>query len=105
MSKENLIKLLESATADEQLRQQLQSASSYEDLKNLARTQGFDLGDLSEEEAARTIGVATGEIKEELTDDELEMVAGGGWDEGVAAAMREQKFRSLAGFGSFGTKG
>ncbi len=45
--------------------------------ENLARQQSLDLGDLSEEEAARTIGVATGEISEELSDEELELVAGG----------------------------
>jgi predicted ribosomally synthesized peptide with nif11-like leader len=77
MSKENLVKLLEAAAADEQLMQQLQSTKSYEEVKNLARQQGFDLGDLSEEEAGRTVGVVTGEITEELTDEELEMVAGG----------------------------
>ena len=74
---ENLVKLLEAAAADNQLMQQLQSMSSYEEVKSLAREQGFDLGDLGEEEAARTIGVATGEINEELSDEELEMVAGG----------------------------
>ena len=77
MSKENLIKLMEAAAADEQLGQQLQSASSYEEVKNLARQQGFDLDDLSEEEAARTFAVATGEINDELADEELELVAGG----------------------------
>ena len=77
MSKENLVKLLEAAAKDEQLGQQLQSTSNYEEVKSLARTQGFDLGDLSEAEAARTIGVASGEISEELSDEELELVAGG----------------------------
>lgn len=77
MSKENLGKLLEAAGEDEQLLQQLQSVSSYEEVKNLARQQGFDLGDLSEEEAKRTIQVITGTVTEELTDEELEMVAGG----------------------------
>jgi predicted ribosomally synthesized peptide with nif11-like leader len=77
MSKENLVKLLEAAAEDEQLGQQLQRASSYEDVKSLARQQGLDLGDLSEEEAGRTVGVVTGEISEELSDEELELVAGG----------------------------
>ena len=77
MSKENLVKLLEAAAEDEQLGQQLQSASSYKEVKSLARQQGFDLGDLSEEEAGRTVGVVTGEISEELSDEELELVAGG----------------------------
>lgn len=78
MSKENLVKLLETAAEDEQLRQQLQSTSSYEEVKTLAREQGYDLDDLSEEEAGRTVGVVTGGIKEELSDEELELVAGGG---------------------------
>ena len=77
MSKENLIKLMEATAEDEELKRQWQSASSYEEVKNLARQQGFDLGDLSAEEAKRTIGVVTGEITEELSDEELEMVAGG----------------------------
>jgi len=82
MSKENLVKLLDAAAADEQLRQQLQNTSSYDDVKSLARQQGFDLGNLSEEEAKRTVGVVTGAVTEELSDEELEMVAGGwSWGE------------------------
>ncbi len=77
MSKENLVKLMQAVAEDEQLKAQLQQADSYEDIKNLARQQSLDLGDLSEEEAARTIGVATGEISEELSDEELELVASG----------------------------
>ena len=77
MSKENLVKLLEAATADEQLMQQLQSTSSYEDVKNLAREQGFELGDLSAEEAQRTADVLTGAASGELSEEELELVAGG----------------------------
>jgi predicted ribosomally synthesized peptide with nif11-like leader len=77
MSKENLVKLLQAAAEDEQLGQQLQSTSNYEELKSLARTQGFDLGDISEAEVKRTVGIVTGTITEELTDEELEMVAGG----------------------------
>ena len=80
MSKENLVKLLEAAAEDEQLGQQLQSTSNYEELKSLAREQGFDLDDLSEEEAGRTIKVVTGAITEELSDEELELVAGGAYD-------------------------
>jgi len=77
MSRENLVKLMEAAAADEQLMQQLQRASSYEDIKNLAAAQGFELGDVSEEEAARMFAVATGEIDDELSDEEMELVAGG----------------------------
>ena len=77
MSKENLIKLMEAAAADEQLGQQLQSAGSFEALKSLAAEHGFDLGDLSPKEAQHTIDVLTGAVTEELSDDELEMVAGG----------------------------
>jgi predicted ribosomally synthesized peptide with nif11-like leader len=80
MSKENLIKLVKTATDDEQLLEQLQSISSYEEVKNLARQQGLDLGDLSEAEAGRTIKVVTGAITEELSDEELELVAGGAYD-------------------------
>ena len=75
MSRENLIKLIQAAGEDEQLMAELQQVDSYEAVKNLARQQGFDLGDLSSAKATRTVGVITGEIKEELTDDELEMVA------------------------------
>lgn len=82
MSKENLIKLMQAAAEDEQLQQRLQNADSYETVKTLAREQGYDLGDLSEEEAGRTVGVVTGQIKEELSDEELELVAGGwSWGE------------------------
>ena len=80
MSKENLVKLLEAAAANEQFRQQLQSANSYEAVKKLARERGFDLGDLSAAEAQRTVDVVTGAITEELSDEELELVAGGAYD-------------------------
>ena len=80
MSKENLVKLMEAATADEQLMQQLQSADSFEAIKTLAAERGLDLGDLSEAEAQRTLDVLTGQITEELSDEELEMVAGGAYD-------------------------
>ena len=49
----------------------------------------LDLGDLSEEEAGRTVGVVTGEIKEELTDEELELVAGGWSHEVVSPSFYE----------------
>ena len=71
------MKLLEAAADDDQLGQQLQSASSYEEIKRLARQQGFDLGDLSEEEAQRTADVLTGQASGELSEEELELVAGG----------------------------
>ena len=77
MSKENLVNLLAAAATDEQLGQQLQSADSFEAVKNLAAEQGFDLSNLSPEEAQRTINVVTGAVTEELSDEELEMVAGG----------------------------
>ena len=80
MSKENLIKLMEIAGENEALKQQWQSAGSYEEIKKLASQQNLDLGDLSQEEAARTIGVVTGAVTEELSDEELELVAGGAYD-------------------------
>jgi hypothetical protein len=83
MSKENLVKLLETAGEDDQLMAQLQQADSYEAVKSLARQQSLDLGNLSEEEAKRTVGVVTGEITEELSDEELELVSGG-WSWGLS---------------------
>jgi predicted ribosomally synthesized peptide with nif11-like leader len=79
MSKENLVKLLEAASADEQLKQQIQNTTSYEEIKSVAGEHGFDLGDLSEEEAMRVYTLATGAEQEEgeLSEGELDMVAGG----------------------------
>ena len=77
MSKENLIKLIEAATADEQLMQRLQSADSFEAIKTLAAEQELDLGDLSAEDAKRTVDVITGEASGELSDEEMELVSGG----------------------------
>lgn len=78
MSKENFAKFLQATAADQQLRQKFENAKTLEDVKNLAREQGYDLGDLSSEEAARTFDVVTGEIqKKELSEEELELVAGG----------------------------
>ena len=77
MSKQNLIKLMETAAADEQLRQQLESADSYQAVKSLAAEQGLELGDLSAEEAQRTVDVITGEASGELSDEEMELVSGG----------------------------
>lgn len=79
MSKENLVKLLEAASADEQLRQKLQNTTSYEEIKSVASEHGFDLGNLSEKKAMRIYTLATGadQEEEELSEGELDMVAGG----------------------------
>jgi predicted ribosomally synthesized peptide with nif11-like leader len=95
MSKENLVKLMQAAAENEQLGQQLQSASSYEEVKNLARQQGFDLGDLSAEAAGRTVDVLSGEASGELSDEELELVAGGNNFEEVKVTFK--RFKGLIG--------
>ena len=77
MSKENLVKLLEVAAEDKQLLEQLQSASSFEEVKKLGNQQGLDLSDLSEEEAGRTVRGILGDANDELSEDELGQVAGG----------------------------
>lgn len=79
MSRDNLVKLLEAASTNEKLMGQLQKAASYEEIKRVAGTNGFDLGNLSEEEAMRIYSLAAGEEEEgeELSEDELDMVAGG----------------------------
>ncbi|MFT5137132.1 MAG: hypothetical protein ACI8XV_002169 [Arenicella sp.] len=59
MSKENLIILMKRAVSDEQLRQQLQNANSYEEIKKLACEVDLELCDLSEEEARRTVQEAS----------------------------------------------
>ena len=77
MSKENLVKLMEAVASDPQLEQQWQHAASYQAIKTLAHKLDIDLGDLSEQEAVRTIGVVTGAITEELSEGELDLVTGG----------------------------
>ena len=77
MSKENLTKLVQASREDEQLAAKLQNAGSYEEIKGIAEEMNLPLGDLDAEEAQRAVGVLTGRITEELTEDELEMVAGG----------------------------
>ena len=79
MSKESLVKLMQAAAEDEQLKTKLQNVRSYEELKAVAQEKGFALGDLSAEQAQRTIGVVTGHTIE-LTDAELASVAGGWGD-------------------------
>lgn len=80
MSKENLVKLLEAASTDEQLRQQLESADNFKEIKALAEQRGFDLGNLSIKEAMRLYKLAMGTTpgEGELSEGELDMVAGGG---------------------------
>lgn len=77
MSKENLIKLFQDASKDDELAKELQSASDYSQLKRVASERGYDISNLKEEEAVRTLGIATGAIKDELSEEELEAVAGG----------------------------
>lgn len=77
MSRENLVKLMQATSEDEQLKVQVQNARSYEELRKVAQEQGFDMGDLSAEQAQRTIDVVTGQVTEELSEEELELVAGG----------------------------
>jgi predicted ribosomally synthesized peptide with nif11-like leader len=78
MSKENLVRLLEAASSDDQLMQELQSSENFQEIKKLASAQGFDLGDLSAEEANRTMAAMTGTANDaELSDEDLDEVAGG----------------------------
>lgn len=77
VSKDNLIKLFQTASKDDQLAKELQSANDYGQLQRIAGEHGCNIGDLREEEAVRTLGVATGAIKDELSEEELEAVAGG----------------------------
>ena len=77
MSKQNLIKLMQTALEDEQLLARLQQADSFETVKTLAAERGLDLGNLSAEEARRTMDIFTGQISDELSDEELELIAGG----------------------------
>lgn len=78
MSKENLVKLLEAAAADEQLMKELQASENYREIKDLADARGYDLGDLSADEANRTMAALNSSTAEaELSDEQLEDVAGG----------------------------
>lgn len=77
MSKQNLIRFMQVMAKDEQLLAQFQQADNFEAIKTLAREQGLDLGDLNATESQRTVEVISGEITEELSDEELELVAGG----------------------------
>jgi hypothetical protein len=78
MSQENFAKLLKAATEDETVMQKVRSANSFAALKSLAREQGCDLGDLSEEDAKLLMRVATGEVNQDtLSAQELAAIAGG----------------------------
>ena len=77
MSKENLISFLQSVTNDAQLSARLQKQVSYDDFKAIAKDRGFDLGDLSPEDARAIMQIVTGQTSEKLTANELEMVAAG----------------------------
>ena len=46
MSKQNLVKFMQTMAEDEQLLVQLQQADSFETIKNLAAKQGYELGNL-----------------------------------------------------------
>jgi hypothetical protein len=77
MSKENLLKLMQAAAKDDQLLQQIQNSANFDEVKTLAEGLGLHLGDLTVAEAQRTVDAATGNADGELTDEEMEMVAGG----------------------------
>lgn len=78
MSKENLVKLLEAASADAQLMKELQASENFQEIKTLASARGFDLGDLSADEANRALeGMSSTDSEAELSDEQLENVAGG----------------------------
>lgn len=77
MSKQTLVKLMEAAAVNEQLRQQLQEAGSYEAKKALASARGFNLGHLSLADAKRTVDVLTGEVSDNLSNEELALVSDG----------------------------
>lgn len=93
------------ATAtDQKLHWQFDRAQAFEDVKGLARAQGYGLGELSSEEAARTFDVVTSQIQnEELTEKHLEMIAGGilidfpgaGFKSGELSAPRRVKWYTI----------
>jgi hypothetical protein len=77
MSRENLIRLLDAASSDQELASELENAAGFEEVKSLAGQRGFDLGDLSAQEANRTVEMVARAAADELSDGDLEQVAGG----------------------------
>ena len=68
MSIESAKAFLERVKNDEDFRKELEEQASAEERLNIAKAQGFDF---TKEEI--------NSLKEELSDDELDMVAGGTW--------------------------
>lgn len=79
MSKQNLTNLLDAAVQDKQLMQRLVGVGDCDELKSSASEKGLDIADLSDSEIMAILRIATGASKqEELAEQQLEAVAGGG---------------------------
>lgn len=91
MSKENFVNFLKAAASDGALIEQIWNTVNVGDLKSLAAERGFDVGDISDDDIKRTFGIVTGAIAaEELSDEELDMVAAGaGFKDKLSQAMTE----------------
>lgn len=77
--KGNLVNFLNVAVADNALIDKIWNTVNVGDLKNLAGERGFDVSDVSDDNTKRTFAVVTGAVDaEELSDEELDMVAAGG---------------------------
>ncbi len=101
MSKENLIKLFEAAVTDESLGEQLQKVQNYDEFKSVAAKHGCNLDELTESDAVKIVGelaaAAEQEEKsgEELSDQELEAVAGGASRSPSKATLFQMSFLGL----------
>lgn len=88
MSQENIAELLKKASQDEQLKARLEKADNFAAIQAISKKCGLAIDDVKEEEVANLIAAATGALAGELSDKELEELAGG-----------------ISTFGTFGTKG
>lgn len=77
MSRGNLVKLLEAAADDDDLRQQLQGAESYDQIRSVAEEHGFDLDAPNADDSWRAARAMARGNGDELTEEELNQVAGG----------------------------
>lgn len=78
MSQENLAKLLRTATEDASVMEKVINAGSFSELKTIAGEQGYDLGNLSEQDAKLFMRFVTNAVdQDELSEQELKAIAGG----------------------------
>jgi predicted ribosomally synthesized peptide with nif11-like leader len=78
MSKEAVVRFWRVANGDEELREKIKDLTSDKDVVTFAKTHGFDFTEADIKAVSESVKSAEADSESELSEDQLEKVAGGG---------------------------